>query len=98
MGEVRINYDDDWMDSVQSFYPSKKAKPRPGAIIREALGLYRWALAQRKEGRFIVSMNQDMSDPARLLMPSIEEVAPPDQQQAAAAVGQAIIRQLQATS
>jgi hypothetical protein len=48
------------------------------------LGLYKWALEQRSQGRYIVSMNHDLSDPVRLLMPSVEEVAPRGQSEVAA--------------
>lgn len=72
MGEVRIEYEDAWMKSLLALFNG--TPPKPGALTREALGLYEWALRERAKGRYIVSMNEDLSDPLRLAMPSIERV------------------------
>lgn len=73
MTEVRFNIDDRWLNDLRN----KLGDPdkRTTDIMRDALAILSWAAQERIAGRYVVSANNDFSNPQRLVIPSLEAAA-----------------------
>lgn len=68
--ELRMNVDDAYMESLQ-----KKLELDKGTeVVREALTILLWAAGERRNGRLILSANEDGSNVSRLALPSLERI------------------------
>lgn len=69
--EIRLRVEDGYVEEIMKELGAKK----PTAVVLDAIGFYKWAISERKKGRFILSTNEDGSDVHKIVMPSLEKIA-----------------------
>lgn len=74
MTELRLQIDDRFLRDLRI---NLRSNAKATEIVRDALTLYNWAAEERANGRLILSSKPDGSDFARLVMPALEQAAPP---------------------
>lgn len=69
--EIRINVDDEFMDSLKARLKEAKGTE----VTKDALTLLNWAVSEAKDGRVILSAKADGTDVHRLAMPALAKVS-----------------------
>jgi hypothetical protein len=70
--ELRMQVEDDFLGNLMRILGLSRATD----VVREALTLLNWAVQERRKGRVIVSADANGRNTARLVMPSLERIAP----------------------
>ena len=68
MPEVRLTVDEGFMNSLKN----DTGITQTTKLADEALTLFKWAVAQAKEGRILISTDQNGGNAQRIVMPSLE--------------------------
>ncbi|SFD94384.1 hypothetical protein [Nitrosomonas sp. Nm166] len=68
--EIRINVDDNFMESLKDRLNEKRATD----VTKDALTLLNWAVSEIENGRVILSAQRDGTDMHRLAMPALNKV------------------------
>jgi hypothetical protein len=72
--ELRLQIDDSFLQDLRI---KLRRNAKASEIVRDALTVYNWAAEERANGRFVVSMDADGGDMARLVLPALEQAVPP---------------------
>jgi hypothetical protein len=70
MAELRLNIDDDFLDSVKGATGITK----PAQLTAEALNLLKWAANEARNGRIITTADPDGSNPIKIVIPSLSNL------------------------
>jgi hypothetical protein len=68
--EIRLKIDDDFMENLKSNLNNIKTKQ----ITEDALTLLNWAVSEVKQGRVIISTNQNGDEIKELAMPTLDRI------------------------
>ena len=71
MAEIRLQIPD---DLVSEFQGKLSENLKPTEIARDAISLYKWAVAERAKGNVILSANNDGTNLTRVTMPSLDSI------------------------
>ena len=72
MAELRLQIPDEVVAKLQARLGNKT---KVTDIARDAITLFNWAVDERAKGRMVMSSEENGSDPARLIMPSLDMAA-----------------------